>query len=869
MDWRASMPRPGRLDLYSLQWDNIRLQDYKSAVAPFGGPIALVRDDTKLVSINKGTSGRRRIMIYSSSGQLLREIPDDKPKLVSIGWLEDERLACVYEDGIIRIYNILGAQGDFVSFNTLRDKRIIDCQILPTVIVVLTSELDFIVVSSMHAPRMSALAKTGLTSRPTSWLALDPRKNSNSFEVFFSDANGIQRLTRSSSVAFPPNNTICATRMAITVDLSYLALVHSTNQLHIFNTQTGKSFDQFLYRSEAPTAMSWCSNHVVLLHWPGELLCVTPDEQHSFPCLPDEHLVLAPEPDSMRVFSSTNCSLVQMVPKSVESIFSLLASSPASSLYEAFRAFENKSPDADTYLRRIKHVLKEAVDGCLAAASEQFCPRSQAQLLKAASFGKCFIDAASGYDHGQFGRMCNWLRVLKAVRHHSVGIPMTYFQVTSRPADELIRMLTRRHMHLLALRIAQFLNHAEATMPGPAVAGKAPAAPIRVDQILVDWAREKVRQSTNDEELCWLIREKFRSCPGVAYADVADMAFQTKRERLAENLLEFEPHPGRQVPLLLKMGKNEKALQRAIESGDPDMINELLGEMSENMSPTEFLALFKSNPAAVPLLESFCLKYNRSLLRSFYYQYDRHVSVGSLLALQKPAGEGAEARIKDLKAAFDQFQLGGDSPALRSTADALAGFTQDEIKLQRFQQDLDLLAIKKKLSLGVDRLPATFVGLTYADTLRGLFFLDHALAGASSGAQLGTSERAFDFFRQYKIPDRQYWWVKLDVCCLARNWPELERMVGSAKNPIGFQAFVDGLLAGEAPPSEVAKYVKRLPAAADRARYFSRIMYWKEAHAAAVEAKDLALLEELRAACRDREVVVSFDRSISQMQSRR
>jgi len=36
-------------------------------------------------------------------------------------------------------------------------------------------------------------------------------------------------------------------------------------------------------------------------------------------------------------------------------------------------------------------------------------------------------------------------------------------------------------------------------------------------------------------------------------------------------LLDYEPKASRQVPLLLKMGKDQHALSKAIESGDTDL----------------------------------------------------------------------------------------------------------------------------------------------------------------------------------------------------------------------------------------------------------------------------------------------------------
>lgn len=49
----------------------------------------------------------------------------------------------------------------------------------------------------------------------------------------------------------------------------------------------------------------------------------------------------------------------------------------------------------------------------------------QKTLLRAASFGKCFLDR---YDASTFVNMSKVLRVLNAVSHFEIGIPLTYPQ---------------------------------------------------------------------------------------------------------------------------------------------------------------------------------------------------------------------------------------------------------------------------------------------------------------------------------------------------------------------------------------------------------------------------------------------------------
>lgn len=66
-----------------------------------------------------------------------------------------------------------------------------------------------------------------------------------------------------------------------------------------------------------------------------------------------------------------------------------------------------------------------AVDTCIEAAAYEFDHQLQKQLMRAASFGKCFLDS---YPAEKFVNMCRILRVLNAIREPGVGIFLTYGQ---------------------------------------------------------------------------------------------------------------------------------------------------------------------------------------------------------------------------------------------------------------------------------------------------------------------------------------------------------------------------------------------------------------------------------------------------------
>eukprot|EP00953_Heterococcus_sp_UTEX-ZZ885_P025814 14004-Heterococcus_DN1.PRE.4 len=90
------------------------------------------------------------------------------------------------------------------------------------------------------------------------------------------------------------------------------------------------------------------------------------------------------------------------------------------------------------------------------------------------------------------------------------------------------------------------------------------------------WACERLTcpdvSATSDEALCDVIRARLAPHGRVSFAEIARAALAVGRRSLATMLLDLEPLAGDQVPLLLSMGEDERALQRAITSGDCDLV---------------------------------------------------------------------------------------------------------------------------------------------------------------------------------------------------------------------------------------------------------------------------------------------------------
>jgi len=398
----------------------------------------------------------------------------------------------------------------------------------------------------------------------------------------------------------------------------------------------------------------------------------------------------------------------------IEDVFRLGTDSPASILLDAVEQLEMQSPKADDNIQLIRPHLVEAVDTCVNAAGQEFNVHWQKQLLKAASFGKSVLDI---YNSDDFVDMCETLRVLNAVRFFEIGLPLSYEQYQRLSPSGLVARLLNRHEYLLALRIAGYLR-------------------LPTDKIYVHWASTKVKVGSEDDDtVCRKVVEKLAGKPGISFEAIARAAYDEGRGRLATELLNHEPRAGRQVPLLLSMEEDELALDKAIESGDTDLVYFVLHQLKRKLPLATFFRVLNTRPTATALVESAARDSDGSghedttLLKDLYYQDDRRLDGAGVFvreALQQPEGRTASdklvlaAKLLTDNAKENAFELG----ALKEAASLL-----------HTQQVLE------------SNLNDTFTGLSVNQTLFKL-------------TKLGYHGRAKKIQSEFKVPEKVVWWIR-------------------------------------------------------------------------------------------------------------
>lgn len=505
-----------------------------------------------------------------------------------------------------------------------------------------------------------------------------------------------------------------------------------------------------------PKDMQWCGSNAVALAWEDEVHLIGP-KSAATKFYYDAWVHLLPDVDGIRLLTNDVCEFLQKVPDETVDVFRLGSDSPAANLLEASSLLEQKSPRADDLIQLIRPNLAEAVDTCIKAAAHEYNIHWQKSLLKAASYGKSVLDLYSSDD---FVDTCDTLRVLNAVRFYEVGLPLSYDQYRRMTPEKLIERLTNRNEYLLALRVADYLH-----LPASHIHGH--------------WAQQKVRVSTDsEEEICTLIVKKLAGKPGVSFEEIARAAYDEGRVRLATSLLDHEPRAGKQVPLLLSMKEDTIALDKAIESGDTDLVFHVLLHLRKKLPLASFFRVINSRPVATALVESSARDQDTDLLKDLYYQDDRRLDGSALLLSSALAQPSLPQALDKLKLASKYLSDSRDGPAVfaRSALDdaqkLLQLQTQFERDLQQSTRDIP----------NRDSAAISLVGLSAHATLLTLL-------------KEGHTKRAQKISTEFKIPEKTQTWIRLRALVASRRFIDIEEWSKTKKSPIGWEPFFNEVLA--------------------------------------------------------------------------
>ncbi|CAH3134221.1 unnamed protein product [Porites lobata] len=175
-----------KVELYSMEWqDAVDLSRFIVSAAPFGGPIALIRDDKHFAQVQGSAINKPIIHIFSSAGKELATVKWDGGPIVQMGWSVTEDLLCVADDGTVMVYDIHGAIKKTLSMGQdAKESKVIDCKTYNfagrTGIAILTSNYHFYVANNVEEVRSRRYYDPpGLDAPPSSWVIMPHDRGSS------------------------------------------------------------------------------------------------------------------------------------------------------------------------------------------------------------------------------------------------------------------------------------------------------------------------------------------------------------------------------------------------------------------------------------------------------------------------------------------------------------------------------------------------------------------------------------------------------------------------------------------------------------------------------------------------------------------
>ncbi|XP_040213035.1 vacuolar protein sorting-associated protein 16 homolog isoform X3 [Rana temporaria] len=741
-----------KFELYQMEW-NVReeFKDCLVAVGPYGGSIALMKN---YLTKEKPSSSRPILETYSASGVLLATIPWKSGQVVHLGWTVSEDLMCIQEDGTVLIYDIFCVyKRSFSLGNEIKQNQILEAKVFHseyrTGIAVLTGALNFTLTSNIDDVKLRRMPEMPNPKvLPSCWTILFQDRITL---ILLAIGNDLYLLdnTACSLVTLPGMSPMCGAYLNFSVSFHHKYLAVFTDSGYIWMGMSSLKEKLWEFTSDtrqAPKQMAWCirpqSKQIAVVVMWDKMLLVAGKGNDGIQFSLDEETFMVLELDGVRLISHSTHEFLHEIPKATEEIFKIASMAPGALLMEAQKEYEKQSQKADDYLREIKdqNLLPVAVAKCIEAAGYEYAPEMQKSLLRAASFGKCFLDS---YSPSDFVTICRDLRVLNAINDYQIGIPLSITQYKQLTIPVLLDRLVLRRLYPLAVKICEHLKQPDSQ---------------GVSRILAHWACYKVQQKEKtDEEVAQAINQKLGDAAGISYSEIASKACDCGRTELAIKLLEYEPKSEDQVPLLLKMKRSNLALGKAIESGDTDLVYTVVSYMKHEFNRGDFFMTLQNHPVALSLYQQFCKHQEPETLKDLYNQDDNHQELANFHVRASYSTEkSVEGRVAELQNAVDEYN--------RAKNDWAAKVTEDQIKLLRIQRVLR------------EQLNKPYLNYSLHETVYNLI-LDNM------------QKKAEQLYKEFKIPEKRYWWLKLTALAEKNDWDELENFSKSKKSPIGYLRF--------------------------------------------------------------------------------
>lgn len=830
-----------QLELYQMKWEkDVDLEFFHVAGAKFGGPIArLIKAGALIMGVpDINQVFRKYLTVHDSSGKLLGKMQWNFDKIFTgMGWTSDELLVVVYRSGEIDVLNVhcdkVAFPNPLFGFPPPKEKEIVDCEVYENMLIVLTRDNTFYHVrniGSNSAFKPEQIAALGISKPPTCFKTIPAEHSfSGNLEILCGHPDGgiifaleTREVKRQTKIPFTHEDITRVEKIALSADGLFLALLLDNYKILVLQSNFSKSLGSLNTGSnKLPEQMAWCGSDALCVVYKNYVGIFGPQETTaSIEVKKEKNGVLCiPEIDGLKFVTTEYCEFLEKVDPALQHSIGVGSFSPSSQLISVYEMYLENNTSSSESIRQLlsSEELNTAVETCVQAAASEFNVHYQEKLLKAASFGKSFLKPKA-FDCNRLVETVKNLKVLNNLRREDIARPMTYRQFVHlrQNGELLIKRLLETNHHFLALQISKYCK-------------------LKLEPIYIHWACAKlIDQHYSDSEMCEMICSKLYSCKSVSYTEIARKALSVGRKELAIKLLDNEPATSRKVPLLLHMGEYRLALDRALESSDPDLIylvimriheEDKISRASPEYIPSENSRIedVLNKPVAREMLLSYAKQLDESLLK-LAFQYLRRPHDAGHFTVQKAF------HFNDMKT---RLRL------LTNASDFYKSYDKDSLFAAATKEHLDLMGRQKILATTTgDR---SLVDCSVCETICRLIQHDN-------------EAEAEKFAKKFGVPEKKMWFLKLKVKASQGDWTSVEQMARVKKvPPIGWKPFA--MMAVKKGQLDLAEqFILKVSDVDFQLTMLQYIGKWMKAAEVAMKAKNEDVLREIYQKCESAEV---------------
>lgn len=821
-------------------FSNLELKHMIYAHAKFGGPLAITSDpDAFIMGSESNTDAIKNICIFKNDGSPLHRISKEgMQKIVGMDFLDEEYLIVIMHEGsFILVDPHKGVKKSYNLGPRFMAEPIIEAKVVDSSIVFYTNFngiYNFYYVENIFAPICKPFLHAEIRFKPAFFVPISHKSSlSERLECLVTNHSaGIHRMIEDQDEMILFNSSHASTAFLANLpnikDIRLIAVSPSTDvekQMMAFFTSdnslflVSSDFTKVLLKKENVSKdlkdpkssnwkralkLLWCGEDAVVLFIGRTINIITKDSVYEKEIKSTKALLPMQEIDGVKITSSNKCEILRALPAYYVNIFKINSSAKAKDLYEAYEDYEQRQASYENNILTEKKGLQEAVEECIDAACFELSTTEQLRLLRAAHFGKTFLNPNnSTFDHNKFSHSCKILRVISSLRNENLARAITYQQFLCLTDAEVIRILIRYQLYYLADEVCKFLNY-----------------PSKLaSQVYVNWACAKIEsaydsgesQEKQQEALAVAIYEKLKNEPTISFAVIARKAVEIGKKHLAKKLLENERSFSKKLQVLLEMKDYINSLREAIFSRDPNLIEMVIFKMqNDNTLPEQSVwSLLSKTPLSKKLLLEYLKNFNPSSL--------------------------------------DDFMIDNSSGDERAMYAVKNGYNYKDLpQRMALLKDFAMKFFKDKFCEDVTREQYDFLSelIKYNGQQTEEISINKHLFNLFTNQKFEDAEKAR---KKFKISERNFYTIQAHALIKSKKFDELEKLLADKNKKyatIPWFSVVDMLSeAGETDRAE--KYVVKLPDVEEKLTILKMMSKFRTAAEVAFSHKNRDFLEEL------------------------